>query len=320
MLNLTLGDSERRALQLLAATATGLPTLPGVAMRIVQVLNDEEASVPDVVNAVQRDPALAAKILRVANSPVYGSRRHVESLPQAVVRLGLRATESLALSFSLVSALKLQQGGALDYDFYWRRCLLSASAAKYIAAEVRPADSEVGFLASLVQDLGMLVLDKIAPSTYREFPSQSHSRVVAHENRLHRLAHPILGAWLIGQWGFSERLQQAVAYSHSPMDLPDGDADLVRCVALSAKVADVLLQAEPLEQDSNAVAAELFDCANEWLSLSREELALILERMAAAIPSFERLFDTSLINEEKLELLTLMAREKLTELRSATGQ
>ena len=320
MLNVNFSEREHRALLQLTTTATGLPTLPGAAMRIVQVLNDDEASVPDVVNAIQRDPALAAKILRVANSPVYGSRRVVESLPQAVVRLGRRATESLALSFSLVSALKLQQGGGLNYGYYWRRCLLSASAAKYIGARVRPAESEVAFLASLMQDLGMLVFDKIAPETYHNAPLQDHSRLATHENRLHRLAHPRLGAWLMGEWGFSERLAEAVAYSHSPLDLPGGDADLVRCVALSAKVADALLQAVPMQQDGSAAASELFECASEWLSLTREDVAVILESMAVAIPSFERLFDTSLIDEEKLELLTLMAREKLTELRTATGQ
>lgn len=320
VLNVSFSDREHRALVQLKTTATGLPTLPGVAMRIVQVLNDDEASVSDVVNAIQRDPALAAKILRVANSPLYGSRRTVESLPQAVVRLGQRATESLALSFSLVSALRLQQGSGLDYDGYWRRCLVSASAAKHIAARTRPADCEVGFLASLMQDLGMMIFDKIAPATYADLSLQDHSHLTVHENKLHRLGHPRLGAWLMGEWGFSKRIQEAVAYSHSPLDLPGGDADLVRCVALSAKVADALLQTGPMQHEGSAAASELFECADEWLSLTREDVAVILESMAVAIPSFERLFDTSLIDEDKLELLTLMAREKLTELRTATGQ
>lgn len=315
MLEFNRSDSERRALEQLQVTATGLPTLPGVAMRIIQVLNDEDASVPDVVSAIQRDPALAAKILRVANSPVYGSRREVESLSQAVVRLGRRATESLALSFSLVSALKLQNGDGLNYDLYWRRCLLSASAAKSIAVKVRPVESEIAFLGALMQDLGMLVLDRVSPETYRGLCLQDHNRVVAHENRLHRLTHPRLGGWLMGEWGFSERMQQAVAYSHAPLDLPAGDADFVRCVALAAKVADALLLA-----DNSVVAASLFERAAEWLGLDREDMACIIDGMAKAIPSYERLFDTSLIDDEKLELLTLMAREKLTELRSATGQ
>lgn len=315
MLEFNSSDSERRALEQLQTTATGLPTLPGVAVRILQVLNDADASVLDIVGAIQRDPALSAKILRVANSPVYGSRREVESLSQAVVRLGLHATESLALSFSLVSALKLQAGGALDYDFYWRRCLLSASAAKFIADRIRPAESEIAFLGALMQDLGMLVLDKISPQTYHEVSLHCHTRLAAHENKIHRLAHPRIGAWLMGEWGFSERMQQAVAYSHSPLDLPVGDADFVRCVALSAKVADALL----LDDNSVAVSS-LFEDAALWLDLDREDIVLIIESLARAIPSYERLFDTSLIDDEKLEMLTLMAREKLSELRVGVGQ
>ncbi|WP_372764640.1 HDOD domain-containing protein [Litorivivens sp.] len=312
-MDIGVSTAERRVLEQLRVTATGLPTLPGVVTRIIQVVNDDAASANDMVNVIQRDPALAAKLLRVANSPIYGSRRGVETLQQAVVRLGQAATQNLALSFSLVSALKMQSEGELDYAFYWRRCLLSASAAKYVAAKKRPADAEALFLASLMQDLGMMVLDKVFPATYRQLPfSQSdHARLVAHENQLCRATHPRVGAWMMEEWGFSERMQSAVAYSHSPLDLPAGDGEFVRCVALSARMADVLL-ADDNERDMS----DLFAIASQWLALDKEDVAEIIQALVKTVPAFERMFDTLLLDQEKLELLTLMAREKLDELRA----
>lgn len=307
-------QQERRINQLLA-TATGLPTLPGVAMQVITTLNDARSEVDDIVAVIQRDPALVAKLLRVVNSPVYGSRRGVESLQQAVVMLGMKATQSLALSFSLVSALRLQAVGALDYSLYWRRCLLAATAAKQVSARVAPADTEAAFLAALTQDLGMLVLDRVDPALYRKMScsQRDHSAVEAHEFRRFGRGHALIGEWMACEWGFSSRMQKAIAFSHSPASFTGSEADsrFVCVVALSASIADMMLA-----DDAGNGLPVVTSQAQAWLSLSEEDVGDIMQSMTRVVPVFERVFDTSLLDEEKLQMIASLAREKLAELRA----
>jgi len=83
-----------------------LPTPPGVATQIVQLANDPEADMNRISKVLAMDPAITTKILRIANSPMYAQQRKTENLRQAVVVLGLNATLSLALSFSLLKSRK----------------------------------------------------------------------------------------------------------------------------------------------------------------------------------------------------------------------
>ncbi len=312
-----LQDYEQRINQMVA-TATGLPTLPGVAVQIITAVNDEDADVESLVRALQRDPALAAKVLRVANSPIYGSRRGVESLQQAVVMLGMKATQSLALSFSLVSALKLQSGGALNYAQYWRRCLLAASAAKQVASCIMPTDKEAVFLAALMQDLGMLVLDRVMPDLYQNLPcSQADSlKLQAYELRRCGVNHAIIGEWMAREWGFSKRMQSAAAFSHKPEALePDNShKQFVCCVALGVKMADMMMLPEE-ECDLSAVSQH----AADWLAINEADVGTIVHSLTQDIPAFERIFDTRLLDQEKLQMISDLAREKLAELRAAAS-
>ena len=106
-----------------------LPSPPGVATKIVDLANDPNSDVKSISDVITLDPAITSKILRVANSPMYAQRATVETLRKALVVLGLNATVSLALSFSLLKSWQSKNGaGGLDYELFWRRALLSATA------------------------------------------------------------------------------------------------------------------------------------------------------------------------------------------------
>ena len=106
------------------------PTPPGVAAHIIELAQDPEIEMSKVAKAVSLDSALTTKILRIANSPLYAQRRKSDNLRQALVVLGLNATLTLALSFSLVKSLRNGKTNGLDFPYYWRRALLTATAAR----------------------------------------------------------------------------------------------------------------------------------------------------------------------------------------------
>ena len=91
------------------------PSPPGVATHIIELAQDPDIEMGKVAKALSMDSALSTKILRIANSPLYAQRRKSENLRQALVVLGLNATLTLALSFSLVKALRGAKPNGLNY-------------------------------------------------------------------------------------------------------------------------------------------------------------------------------------------------------------
>jgi len=305
-----------------------LPTPPGVATQIVQLANDPEADMNRISKVLAMDPAITTKILRIANSPMYAQQRKTENLRQAVVVLGLNATLSLALSFSLLKSWKEDTSGSgLDYTLFWRRQLLSATVTRVLASTLGVREAEELFLASLIQDIGMLALDRTMPDLYASLDCQVHEGdLVALEVESLGSDHADIGGWLLQEWHFPERIQQAVAASHDPQTIAsDHDYGLfVRCVALSSLIAEVFLS----EQGDRPYDA-LADAADKFVHMDRERLAEVLEEVSTMIPEAEEVFETKfLINQtgesilddakEALVLRNLRALQQVDNLKNTT--
>src|SRR5580692_5708742 len=161
------------------------PSPPGVATHIIELAQDPDIEMGKVAKALSMDSALSSKVLRIANSPLYAQRRKSENLRQALVVLGLNATLTLALSFSLVKSLRARKSNGMSYPFYWRRALVSATAARALADAMRQSLAEEIFLAALLQDVGMLALDQALPDLYQgsEALQQDHAALAELETK-----------------------------------------------------------------------------------------------------------------------------------------
>jgi len=274
------------------------------------------------------DPAITTKILRIANSPMYAQQRKTENLRQAVVVLGLNATLSLALSFSLLKSWKDDANGSgLDYPLFWRRQLLSATVTRVLATALGVREAEELFLASLIQDVGMLALDRTVPDLYANLDSQVHeSDLIAVEVERLGSDHAHIGGWLLKEWHFPERIQQAVTASHDPQTIASEHEYglFARCVALSSLIAEVFLS----KQGDRPYEA-LADAAQKFVHMDRDRLAEVLEEVGAMIPEAEEVFETRfLINQsgdsilddakEALVLRNLRALQQVDDLRDTT--
>ncbi len=297
-------------LEVLLEKTTNLPSLPGVALKIVQLTNDPYTTIDDVAEALEKDPALAVKILRVVNSAVYPTRSEIESLRQAIVIIGLAATQSLALSFSLLGSLQNDPSGGLDYPLYWRRSLLAGCAARRLGELVGERDLEALFLAALLQDIGMLVLTRMKRDFYAGLNGRQldHQALMAFEKQQIGCDHALVGGWLLRQWNFHKRTILAVELSHGSFaaDPDDNQAKFRRCVGLSGRVADLLLADGDERHYDLAVRY-----AHSNLNIDAEQFDALLQRVLKLIPALESLFDTRLLEREKLAMIESMAREAL---------
>ncbi|UTW10939.1 GGDEF domain-containing protein [Marinobacterium rhizophilum] len=280
-----------------------LPTLPAAAAKILDLAQNPVATMGQVADVVGMDPALATKLLRIANSPLYGQRRQSSNLRQAVMLMGLNSTLMLALSFSLYSSLSDNQQQAFDYTRFWRRSLLASIAARILAAETSEVSPEDAFLAALLQDIGMAVLDKALDGFYPPSAEgrNNHDELLAHEMQQLGHDHASVGAWLLERWSFPAHLAEAVSASHqlSPAFSLCDVTTLADCIALSGRIADGFMTADGRPPSQ----------ADDPSSNLSGSLEAVLDATAAEIPAIEELFNMSLIDGQCNDGLLSHAKE-----------
>ena len=248
-------------------TADNLPSLPTVAVQVLELTQADEVSISEIGRVIQQDPALTARVLRVVNSSLFGMSRRVSSLQQAMVVLGLRTVKVMVLSFSLVDTMRSRQLGGFDYPGYWRRSLTTAVASKLLAEEVRRALVDEAFIGGLLCDLGMLAAFHCARDLYMPVVQRydtDREPVQAIEQALLNVTHEHMTADLLNHWGLPVALCRAVATHHSPLDAPTSDdpleAALTRILRSAALIADLFcadVGAGKLEQSRNQIIQHL---------------------------------------------------------------
>jgi diguanylate cyclase (GGDEF)-like protein len=286
------------------------PSPPGVATHIIELARDPDIEMGKVAKALSLDSALATKILRIANSPLYAQRRKSENLRQALVVLGLNATLTLALSFSLVKSLRNGKPNGINYPLYWRRALIAATAARALGDAMHQSLAEEIFLAALLQDVGILALDKALPDLYRgqETLQKDHTALAAHERKRLEVDHAEIGGWLMKNWNLPERLYLAIEYSHRvELSVTAEPAKIFRrCVALSGPVADLFLH-EPEDRRF----AETALAAERSLGMDKMAFGQVLGTVGSMLPETEAIFETNLLTAQRPELILEQAREAL---------
>ena len=284
------------------------PSPAGVATHIIQLAQDRNIEMGKVAKAIGMDPALATKVLRIANSPLYAQRRRSENLRQALIVLGLNAMLTLALSFSLVKSLRGGKPNGVNHPLYWRRALLGATSARVLGEVSGQTLLEELFLAGLLQDIAMLALDRAVPDLYRDTAElqKNHRELAARERKRLGFDHAEVGAWLMKQWNLPERLCNAIAGSHKldnrrALDPSDG---FNRCVAISSSMVDIFLQ-----PDDRKPFRETAQQVERVFGLGREEFGRAIQRVSSLIPETEAIFEAELIADP--ETIVDQAREVL---------
>ncbi|MBP1625013.1 MAG: diguanylate cyclase, partial [Acidobacteria bacterium] len=285
-----------------------LPSVPAVAIQVLELSQDPDIGTAKISKVIMRDPALATRILRVANSAWCGVRREVTTLDQAVNLLGLNGTMSLALSFSLVRRLQKTGGATFDHQSYWRRSLIAAMAAMSVTPGQRSATQDELFLAGLLQDIGMLVLSEAMPAYGRITASSAnnHQALVEIERKELGTDHAQVGAWFLAKWGLPYRLVEAVSSSHEPEGIEDL---LAKSIAVGGWIAEIWTN-----PDTAAATEFAAQSAKSLLDISSERLDRILTATVAGLSQATENLDIPIGDEVSVGKLLDQAREAIVEL------
>src|SRR5271155_330611 len=224
-----------------------LPSLPTIAVKILDLASKPNIDIAEIAKIISKDPALSTKILRAVNSSFYGCSQHVGTISHALVILGLQSVKTLVLGFSLFTSLAKSKGPGFDHLKYWRRSIYAATAARTLATKMNLVQQEEAFLAALLQDIGMLVLNQVVGTQYSEICSKSetHAELVKAETEALGMTHAEVGAMLAEQWKLPPILTTTVGASHDMSKVTDPALKkIAMLVQLAGLCADVFVDAE----------------------------------------------------------------------------
>ncbi len=226
-----------------------LPSMPAIAVQVLELTRDTDVEIAKIAGLVSRDPAMSAKILKTVNSSFYGRSQRVGTISQAVVILGLQAVKTLVLGFSLVSNLSASKSRGFDHKLYWKRSIYAGTAARVCAAKAgMGGQQEEAFLAALLADIGMLVLDLTVGDAYGPVNVQaaSHEDLAAVETADLGGTHAEVGELIAEKWRLPPQLSGSIGYHHRPGGLADPAVRrMAQVVGLSGRVADVFVDSSP---------------------------------------------------------------------------
>jgi len=271
----------KSALDKLVARAQRLYTLPRVALQVLELTRDEGVDAQQLQRCVESDPALAAKVLRAVNNPLFGAGGKIASLRQALALLGTKPLRLLVLGFSLPRRLFTGLEAPV-YREYWRHALIKSAAAREICRRWFALDEEELLAAALMQDLGMLVLLQQLDGPYMRFLNAVRSRgldLARLETTTLGFDHTTLSARLLESWRLPDRLVAIVAAPLDPQridGLPEETRDPARVLWLAEQWA--LVGDHSPEQRERRLADELAPHIEQPGPL--EELEAAIDRRA----------------------------------------
>ncbi len=228
-----------------------LPTLPAIAIQVLELAQKDQVDIAEIARVISKDPALSSKILRTVNSSFYQRSQAVSTITHALVILGLQSVKTLVLGFSLVPSLSKNKAKGFKHITYWRRSIYSATAARTIAAKVQLVQAEECFLAALLQDIGMLVLDQVVGEPYGQLNEKAadHNELVKLEAAELGMTHAEVSGVLAETWKLPPVLTIPMALHHRPAEVTDASLKkLTEVLYLAGRCADVFV-------DENAAGA-----------------------------------------------------------------
>ncbi len=250
-----------------AAVSGEIPALGPTVSEVLRLTGDQGADFRAVSRAVERDPALAARVLKVANSPYFGLRGEVASVDRAVALLGLGEVRNIAVSVSVIGGFSARFGGeTFDWTRFWEHSAGCALIARCLGRLLRLPTGGEEYVAGLLHDVGKILLGHHFPEEFRRvlaLAAQGGLTMEEAEVRVCGTDHGRLGLWLAERWGLPAALAAAVGWHHHPERA--GDHELLASIV---HLADLFAKAKAIGFGGDGLAVCFAD-APAWAVLRR---------------------------------------------------
>lgn len=263
-----------------------VPSLPVAAVRVIEIAQQSDPDIADLTQAVRADIAMVGRILKFANSALFGLRTRCTTIDAAVPLLGTKLVRTLVLGFSLAQQSRIPGVSGPWFRRLWKETLFQASTAEFLGERVNPAEAPTWFLGGLLRDVGHLAMLNVFQDEYvsKVLESQTSESRVDLEIEHFGYSHVDVSVALCGRWRLDTDFVQAITGHH--LSVTDCDVSHVRfseALAASACCSEYLSTVSSrLDTDRNCVERSLseffgvlpFDLSNVLADIGRRSMEL----------------------------------------------
>jgi putative nucleotidyltransferase with HDIG domain len=271
-------------------SAADLPTIPVVAIKVMQLIESESANAEELAKIVASDPAVAARVLKISNSSFYGCQRQIQTLSSAIVVLGFSTLRSLVVAASVKQVYKPY---GLTEKMLWEHSFAAGLAARIIATQTRLVNEEEAFLAGLFHDIGKIIMNTLDRNKFQEVMEHCYNEGISFgdaEKSVYPFSHEEVGAYVIKKWNLPDSLSTAILQHHRlEFSIEDSPAQ-VNLTAV-ASLADTCCLKLGIGSRDPREDLDLVDSkAGRLLHLTQERADRILETFREAFQKDHSLF------------------------------
>lgn len=291
------------------------PAITHGVKEIIALVDDPRTSVAKLTSVISRNKGLMERILRQANSAVYGMPRRVNDPNFAVVLLGFDALKEMIVRSVVAGAFRRMVNSVVGFEEFWNHSIGCGLGARMIAEKTEVCDPNEAFVAGLLHDIGYLLINWSGENQVQtaSFPGLTLSAAGQGTQPLQEY-HAEVGAWLAERWSISEPVVEAIRCHHTPAEAVSGSG-----IVAVVHVAEVLCHQLQIGHPQYESVSGFEPAALRSLGLKEESFtkqtpqgyaSLFMENMTR-VPKFE-----SLVHDLKTNLLEAMEdlseQERLT--------
>jgi putative nucleotidyltransferase with HDIG domain len=267
-----------------------LVSLPAVCIRLNELVDDPSSSAEEIARVISQDVSLTARILRIANSPLYGFSTQIDTVSRAVTVLGTHQIRDLALATAAVKTFEGIPNTLVSMDSFWEHSIYCALCARTLAMECLKRQRDAVFVGGLLHDIGHLVMYNRLPDLSRQalevcLDGADELETQEAEQEIFGFDHAELGGELAQRWALPSNIQESIAYHHNPEAAKQnrGEAAIVHIANSIAVLAE-------LNTQDLAQAPHIHNIAWELTGLEADIIAPTIASAQAQIGSARALF------------------------------
>lgn len=263
-----------------------LPSPQGIALTVMELCRQDNIPLSEIANVIRGDPALAGRIIKVANAINLNKRRPIASVsPETLIIIGTNTVQQIVLGFSLINNESKNKCAKFDYPYFWSRSVAIASAAQAIGATTRLAPPAEMFTCGLLSGVGLIGLASVKPDAYSEVLEQTDglgmAALRAAETQRFGIHHCELSHLMMSDWGLPRFYTEAVLFHEDPESSKfapgSRQSKLTWTIHLASLIAEACMATD--EQRQDALMARICE-GGENLELDMVEMISIADQTA----------------------------------------
>jgi HD-like signal output (HDOD) protein len=195
-----------------------LPTMPIIVSEVLAAVDNPKSSAASLAKLIEKDQALTARVLRIANSPFYGYTRKISTIDLAIVIMGFNTLKEIVLSIVIQRFFSKVKVTVFNLKDFWQYGLFCGSSARLLSRKLGYKLAGEAFVAGLMHDIGILIIAEYFTPKFKEikdYMSTHQVSLIDAEQAVLECTHPEIGAWMADKWNLPEKMVLALRYHHT---------------------------------------------------------------------------------------------------------